>query len=79
MTKPPGFSNKELIFTIGLDTFHYESRVMYQKYLFWYKVMPYNDQVIELELMDDHISRNPLLNGTYHCQSTYRVSLCLRT
>jgi hypothetical protein len=30
MTEPPGFSNRQLISTIGLDNFHSESRVIYQ-------------------------------------------------
>jgi hypothetical protein len=29
MTDPPNFSNRQLISTIGLDTFHSESRVIY--------------------------------------------------
>jgi hypothetical protein len=30
MTEPPGFSKRQLISTIGLETFHSESRVIYQ-------------------------------------------------
>jgi hypothetical protein len=30
MNEPPGFSNRQLISTIGLDTFHSELRVSYQ-------------------------------------------------
>jgi hypothetical protein len=75
MTEPPGLSNRALISMTGLDTFHSESRVIYQKYLFWYKIIEYNDRLIELELMDDYIFHNLVLNGTYHCQNAHRVSL----
>jgi hypothetical protein len=32
MTESAGLPNKQLISTIGLDIFHSESRVIYQKY-----------------------------------------------
>jgi hypothetical protein len=76
MTEPPGFSNRQFISTIELDTFHSGSRVIDQKYLFWYKIISDNDRLIELELMNDCISRNPMLNETNHCQNAYRVLLC---
>jgi hypothetical protein len=46
------------------------------KYLSWYKIISYNDWMIELELIDNCISRNLKRNGTYHCQNVQRVSLC---
>jgi hypothetical protein len=37
------------------------------KYLFWYKIIWYNNQLVELELMDDCVSRVPVPNGIDHC------------
>jgi hypothetical protein len=79
MTEHPVFSNRQLKSTIGLDTFPSESRVIYQKSVFWYKIMNHNNRLIDLELMDDCILRNPVLNGADHCQNVHRVSLCPRT
>jgi hypothetical protein len=79
MTESPGFSNRQLISMIGLDTLHSESGVIYSKYLFWYKIISCTDRLIELELMDDGISYNQALNGTDHCQNAHKVSLCPRT
>jgi hypothetical protein len=39
----------------------------------------WNGELIEVERMGDCISRNPVLNGTYHCQSAQRGSLYLKT
>jgi hypothetical protein len=50
-----------------------------QKYLFWYKIIWQNDRLIEVELMNDGISRNPVPNGTDRYQNAHRVSLCSRT
>jgi hypothetical protein len=79
MTEPPGFSDRQLISTIALDTSCSESRVIYQNTYSRYKIISHNDQLIELELINDCISRNPVLNDTSHCQNAHRVSLHLRT
>jgi hypothetical protein len=68
-------ARRQLISMIGLDTFHSESRAGSQEYLFGRKIISYNDRLIEAELMDDSISRNPVLNATYYCQKAHRMSL----